>query len=115
MLRDDYNLEFIMSDDGEPKNAYEKAMYEIIDMVKYRLTLALRNRETGLTTVHPQFIICSVVTNILVGLLDASISNKSSVSERLKMVKETLEEISVMTIGLWHSLEAQEANDKVAH
>lgn len=114
MMRAEQPLQFVVGG-AEPNNALQKAMVEIVGAVKSRLCAALRDEETGLIDVHPRTIISMVATNILVGLLEQSIGHQSTITYRLKMVQSALDEISDMTMGLWKALEAQEANEKIAH
>ena len=55
-----------------------------------------------------------VVTNILVNLLYFSVGHADP-KTRMKMVQDTLDEIGDMSLNLWKSLEAANADEKTAH
>ncbi len=99
----------------EPNDALKKTISDIVFIVKHKVAMALRDEQIGLREINPLITIATVVTNILVRLLEPGMSLGNSVADRLTIVKEILNEITDMTMAFWKVLEAEEANDTVAH
>lgn len=110
----DYKTSHYTLGDNEPDCQPQKALSDIVFMVKERIAQALQDEEIGLSGVHPRIIISMVVTNILVNLLFNSIAI-NDVHRRMEMVTESLDEIREMTINLWLAMEASRADTKTPH
>lgn len=110
----DYKTSHFVLGETEPDTQPQKALSDIVFMVKERIADALHNDTIGLTDIHPRILISMVVTNILVNLLFNSIA-VSEVGRRLDMVNDSLEEIREMTLNLWKAMEASRADTKTAH
>lgn len=113
-MNDDYRTSHYVIGEDEPQAEPQKALSDIVFLVKDRLAEALHNDTIGLTGVHPRVIISMVTTNILVNLLFNSIAI-SDVNKRIAMVNDSLDEIKEMTLNLWKAMEASRADTKTAH
>lgn len=100
--------------ENEPEVQPQKALSDIVWMVKDKLAEILQDEEVGLSGNHPRVIISMVITNILVNLLFHTIS-VNDVSMRLEMVNEALAEIREMTLNLWRAMEANRADKNTPH
>ena len=103
-----------MLGDIEPDTQPQKALSDIVFIVKERLSEALGDDSIGLAGTHPRVLISMLVTNILVNLLFNSIA-VTDVSRRLDMVNDSLEEVKEMTLNLWRAMEASRADTNKAH
>lgn len=110
----DYKTSHYIVDEIELETQPQKALSEIVFLVKERIAEALHDDSIGLSGIHPRIIISMVITNILVNLLFNSIAI-SDVSRRLEMVNDSLEEIKEMTLNLWRAMEASRADNTTAH
>jgi len=110
----EYHTAHFVVGESDPQQQPQKALSDIVFMVKERLADALDNKEVGLAGTHPRVIISMVVTNILVNLLFHSIA-VNDITKRMEMVQSSLDEISEMTMQLWKSLETNRADTKTAH
>lgn len=110
----DYTIYHYVAGEDEPEIGPQKALSDIVFLVKDRLYEALNDDTTGLSGVHPRILISMVITNILVNLLFNSMAI-SDVSRRLEMVNESLDEIKDMTLNLWRAMEASRADTKTQH
>jgi hypothetical protein len=110
----EYKTSHYVLGETEPESQPQKALSEIVFLVKERLSDALHDNDSGLAGNHPRVIISMVITNILVNLLFNSIAI-TDVSRRLNMVNESLDEIKEMTLNLWHAMEARRADTKTPH
>jgi hypothetical protein len=110
----DYKTSHYTLGENEPECQPQKALSDIVFMVKERIEQALKDEETGFAGTHPRIIISMVVTNILVILLFNSIAI-NDIPRRLEMVVEILDEIREMTINLWLAMEANGADTKTPH
>jgi hypothetical protein len=110
----DYTTSHYVVGEDEPEIEPQKALSDIVFLVKDRLAEALSNDTIGLAGVHPRILISMVITNILVNLLFNSIAI-SDVSRRLEMVNDSLDEIKGMTLNLWRAMEACRVDTKTQH
>lgn len=110
----DYKTSHYVLGELEPDTQPQKALSDIVFIVKERLAEALADDALGLAGTHPRIVISMVITNILVNLLFNSIA-VSDVGRRLDMVNDSLEEIKEMTFNLWKAMEASRADTKTAH
>ena len=70
----DYKTSHYVLGETEPDTHPQKALSDIVLLVKERLSEALANDELDLAATHPRIIISMVITNILVNLLFHSIA-----------------------------------------
>ena len=98
----------------EPETQPQKALADIVKVVREHVADAVTDPEIGLGNTHPRVIISMVVTNILVNLLYFSVGHADP-KTRMKMVQDTLDEVGDMSLNLWKSLEAANADEKTAH
>lgn len=98
----------------EPETQPQKGLAEIVKEVRYRLADILEDPNGGLAGTHPRVVISMVITNILVNLLYHSIG-RAEPKVRLSMVQDTLDEIHDLSLNLWKTLEAANADEKTAH
>lgn len=97
-----------------PETEPQKAMTDIVFMVKDMLSSALCNKATGLDDVHPKTLIAMVASNIIVNLLITAIGD-TDFKTRLKMAQDCITEVQEMSLHLWKAIEANRANDTTAH
>jgi hypothetical protein len=109
-----YKTSHYVLGDIEPDTQPQKALSDIVFVVKERLSEALEDDSIGLAGTHPRVLISMLVTNILVNLLFNSIA-VTDVSRRLDMVNDSLEEVKEMTLNLWRAMEASRADTTKAH
>ncbi len=110
----EYHTAHFVLGESEPHTQPQKALSDIVFMVKNSLADALSDESVGLAGTHPRVIISMVVTNILVNLLFHSVA-ASDVARRIEMVKDSLDEIGNMTLQLWKSLETNRADTSTPH
>jgi signal transduction histidine kinase len=113
-MTDEYKTSHYVRGETEPQEQPQKALSDIVLMVKNRLAEALQDKEIGLSGNHPRVIISMVITNILVNLLFNSIA-VTDVGRRLEMVDDSLDEIKEMTLNLWRAMEASRADTTNPH
>jgi hypothetical protein len=98
----------------EPETQPQKALGEMVTTIRNLVADAVIDPAVGLSEHHPRTIIAMVTTNILVNLLYFSIG-RADPRVRLNMVEDTLNEVCDMSLNLWKSLEAANADEKTAH
>lgn len=110
----EYRTSHFILGETEPEDEPQKALSDIVHLVKARLAMAMNDSESGLSETHPRTLISMVVTNILVNLVFSSIAI-SDVGRRIDMFQDILDEITSMSLHLWKALEANRADKTNAH
>jgi hypothetical protein len=110
----DYTMEFVIGD-AIPISPLQKCMFDVTQLVREQLKFYFTEEHENIQEIPPQIFITMTITNILVNLLMGCIDRDNPIETRLKMVKDSLDEINSMTMKIWKSIEIEMTCANVAH
>lgn len=100
---------------SEAKNDVEEFFMEIVIFIFEKLNKGVRDKNSLFSNASPAQVIISLVSNILINMIDSSMAKQLTFEQRTLAINDLLDNLKEAVTDSWHRVELIKYKDNNAH